>query len=187
MAYYADEEDQIQDLQEMPLEHQMEERLVEPLGHHVQDSVNWALMKALKPFTQPLTNFDSRELLGEGSQPACSHPYDPMEVPNLQLQRSGGSSSAEILVQMAASVLCDNEYGRVAPREAASTFRMPSQPQVDSHEHSSSTSESEGSQKDSPLLKKKGKSHHLSSDIPAPGGQNLLFTPEDIIHHCSME
>ncbi|KAJ1211951.1 hypothetical protein NDU88_007299 [Pleurodeles waltl] len=40
MAYYANDEEQYQELQEMPIEHQMEERLVEALGHHVQDSVN---------------------------------------------------------------------------------------------------------------------------------------------------
>ncbi|KAJ1128513.1 hypothetical protein NDU88_006891 [Pleurodeles waltl] len=64
MAYYANEEEQYQELQEMPLEQQMEERLVEALGHHVQDSVNWALIQALKPFTQPLTNFAKREFFG---------------------------------------------------------------------------------------------------------------------------
>ncbi|KAJ1211575.1 hypothetical protein NDU88_006933 [Pleurodeles waltl] len=68
MAYYADEEEQYQELQEVAVEHQMEERLVEALGHHVLDSVNWALIQALKPFTQPLANFGRREFLGEGSQ-----------------------------------------------------------------------------------------------------------------------
>ncbi|KAJ1211950.1 hypothetical protein NDU88_007298 [Pleurodeles waltl] len=93
MAYYAEDEEQFQDLQEVPLEHQMKERLVEALGHHVQDSVNWALIKALKPFTQPLTNFGRRELLGEGSPQARSKSYETMDVSNLLLQRSGGSSS----------------------------------------------------------------------------------------------
>ncbi|KAJ1108136.1 hypothetical protein NDU88_005518 [Pleurodeles waltl] len=110
MVYYTDEEEQYQELQEVPAEHQGEERLVEALGHHVQDSVNWALIRALKPFTQPMTNFGRRELLGEGSQQACSHIYEPLEVSGLPLQRSGGSSSAEILAQMAASVLHDHEY-----------------------------------------------------------------------------
>ncbi|KAJ1139079.1 hypothetical protein NDU88_005456 [Pleurodeles waltl] len=38
MAYYANDEEQYEELQKMPLEHQMEERLVEAQGHHVQDS-----------------------------------------------------------------------------------------------------------------------------------------------------
>ncbi|KAJ1087267.1 hypothetical protein NDU88_000447 [Pleurodeles waltl] len=37
MAYYANDDEQYQELQEMPLEHQMEEKLVEALGHRVQD------------------------------------------------------------------------------------------------------------------------------------------------------
>ncbi|KAJ1169609.1 hypothetical protein NDU88_001500 [Pleurodeles waltl] len=132
--------------------------------------MNWALIKALKSFTQPLTNFGRRELLGEGSQPARSQSHDSKEVPNLQLQRAGGSSSGEILAQMKASVLRDHEYGGFNPREAASPFPMPSHPQIESQERSSSTSESEDLQKDSPPLKKKRKSHRVSSDAPAPSG-----------------
>ncbi|KAJ1110970.1 hypothetical protein NDU88_008316 [Pleurodeles waltl] len=35
MAYYANEDEQYDELQEMPAEHQLEERLVEASGHHV--------------------------------------------------------------------------------------------------------------------------------------------------------
>ncbi|KAJ1168955.1 hypothetical protein NDU88_000867, partial [Pleurodeles waltl] len=63
MAYYANEEEQYGELQEDTSEHLLEERLVEALGYHVQDSVNWALIQALKPFTQPLSNFARREFL----------------------------------------------------------------------------------------------------------------------------
>ncbi|KAJ1148350.1 hypothetical protein NDU88_001187 [Pleurodeles waltl] len=110
MAYYADEE-QFQELQEVPLEHQLEERLVEELEHHVQDSVNWALIKALKPFTQSLTNFGRKELVGEGSQQTRSQTYEFFEVSGLPMQLTVGSSSAEMLAQIAASVLRDHEYG----------------------------------------------------------------------------
>ncbi|KAJ1090361.1 hypothetical protein NDU88_003494 [Pleurodeles waltl] len=95
MAYYANEDEQYQELQEMPIEHQMEERLVEALGHHVQDSVNWALIQALKPFSQALTNFGRREFLGESSQQPRLQTGEPKEAPGLSLQCSGGSSSAE--------------------------------------------------------------------------------------------
>ncbi|KAJ1169169.1 hypothetical protein NDU88_001076 [Pleurodeles waltl] len=64
MAYYAAEDDYYQDTPEVPTEKQMEARLVEPLGHHVQVSVNQALIKALKLFAQPLIRFGQRELLG---------------------------------------------------------------------------------------------------------------------------
>ncbi|KAJ1162955.1 hypothetical protein NDU88_003419 [Pleurodeles waltl] len=60
MAYCANDDEQYGELQEMPAEHQMEERLVEALGHHVQDSVNWALIQAL-------SNFAKREFLGESN------------------------------------------------------------------------------------------------------------------------
>ncbi|KAJ1204833.1 hypothetical protein NDU88_000271 [Pleurodeles waltl] len=93
VAYHADEEEQYQELQEVPIEHQMEERLVEALGHPVQDSMNWALIQALKP----LANFGRREFLGEGSQQPCLQAGESREVYGLSLQRSGGSSSAEIL------------------------------------------------------------------------------------------
>ncbi|KAJ1213533.1 hypothetical protein NDU88_001167 [Pleurodeles waltl] len=69
MAYYAnDEDDQYTGDNEGPYEPHMEERLVEALGHLVQDSVNWALIKALKPFTQSLVNFGRQELMGDPTQ-----------------------------------------------------------------------------------------------------------------------
>ncbi|KAJ1111519.1 hypothetical protein NDU88_008841 [Pleurodeles waltl] len=42
MAYYADGDEQYQELQEIPVEQQMEERLMEALGYHVQDSARAA-------------------------------------------------------------------------------------------------------------------------------------------------
>ncbi|KAJ1138736.1 hypothetical protein NDU88_005117 [Pleurodeles waltl] len=140
MAYYADGDEQYQELQEMPVEHQMEERLVEALGYHVEDSVNWALIQALKPFTKPLTSFGRREFLGEGGQQPCSHSGESRGASGLSLQRAGGSSSAEILVQMAASVLRDHEYGVPTPQDAFSTST-----QAGFYESSSSKSESDDS------------------------------------------
>ncbi|KAJ1086463.1 hypothetical protein NDU88_006580 [Pleurodeles waltl] len=115
MAYYADGDEQYQELQEIPVQQQMAERLVEALGYLVQDSVNWALIQALKP----LTNFGRREFLGEGSQQPRSHSGDSRGASGLSLQRAGGSSSAEILAQMAASVLRDHEYGVPSPQDAS--------------------------------------------------------------------
>ncbi|KAJ1167313.1 hypothetical protein NDU88_007705 [Pleurodeles waltl] len=152
MAYYANDEEQCEELQEMPLEHQMEERLVEALGHHVQDSVNWALIQALKPFTQPLTNFVKREFLGESSQQPRLQSGEPKENVGLPLQLSGGSSSAEILAQMATSVLRDHAYGGfLPPQDTSSNFLQSSQSSY--QDPSSSKSDSEDSQSD-PLPRK---------------------------------
>ncbi|KAJ1084073.1 hypothetical protein NDU88_004227 [Pleurodeles waltl] len=145
MAYYANDDEQYDELQEMPAEHQMEERLVEALGHHVQDSVNWALIQALKPFTQPLSNFAKREFLGENSQQPCLQSGDSGETMGLRLQRSNGSSSAEILSQMATSVLRDHAYGGFPqPQEPSSNFLQSSHSSY--QDPSSSKSDSDESQ-----------------------------------------
>ncbi|KAJ1124830.1 hypothetical protein NDU88_003278 [Pleurodeles waltl] len=95
---------------EAPFPEQMEERLVQALGHHVQDSVNQALIKALKPFTAPLVRYGQRELMGPiptGSGARDPTPRDtglpgkgPLALP----------PSAEILAQMASAVINDHEY-----------------------------------------------------------------------------
>ncbi|KAJ1103503.1 hypothetical protein NDU88_000926 [Pleurodeles waltl] len=188
MAYYANEDEQCQERQEMPLEHQMEERLVEALGHHVQDSVNWALIQALKPFTQPLTNFAKREFLGENSQQSCLQSGDPKESLGLPLQRSGGSSSAEILAHMVSSALRDHAYGGFPPpQDASSNFQQSSFSRTSYQDPSSSKSDSDEPQSDSLPRKKKRKSQHSMSEATPPAGKNLLFAPEDIIHPRSTE
>ncbi|KAJ1206596.1 hypothetical protein NDU88_001999 [Pleurodeles waltl] len=182
MAYYTDGDEKYQELQEMPVEHQMEKCLVEALGYHVQDSVNWALIQASKPFTKPLTNFVCREFLGEGSQQPRLHSGDSRGASGLSLLRAGGSSSAEILAQMAASVLRDHEYGGPTPQDASS-----SSTQAGFHESSSSKSESDDSQAYSLPRKKLRKTQHSTPDINAPAGKNLLFSPEDIMHPRSTD
>ncbi|KAJ1174087.1 hypothetical protein NDU88_005910 [Pleurodeles waltl] len=180
MAYYADEE--YQELQEVPIEHQMEERLVEALGHHVKDSVNWALIQALKPFAQPLANFGRREFLDEGSQQPCLQAGESREVSGLSLQRPGSSSSADILAQMAASLLRHHEYWGFPPQETSNIFPKSSFSQASLHEPSSPKSESDDSQTDSVSRKKRHKSCHVMPGATTPAGKNLLFFPEDIIH-----
>ncbi|KAJ1117453.1 hypothetical protein NDU88_005653 [Pleurodeles waltl] len=110
MGYYAEEDEYYQDFPEGNDGYQMKERLDESLDYHVQDSVNQALIKALKPFTPPLRRYGQRKLRGR--------------VPNLKVSRGdrmpdfglahrssvGPASSAEVLAQMAASVLKDHEY-----------------------------------------------------------------------------
>ncbi|KAJ1161976.1 hypothetical protein NDU88_002456 [Pleurodeles waltl] len=165
----------------------MEERLVEALGHHVQDSVNRALIQALKPFTQPLTNFGRREFLGEGSQKTRLPAGESMEVSGLSLQQSGGSSFEEILAQMAAPVLRNHIYGSFLPQESPNTFLKASLSQAGLQEQSSSKSESDDSHAAPVPCKKKHKSHDVIPEAPTPAGRNLLFSAEDIVHPHSTE
>lgn len=67
MAYYAKEADQwayadYGGYEEVPVEHQLEEQLVEALDHHVEGSVNRALIKALQPYAEPLKNYGMRQM-----------------------------------------------------------------------------------------------------------------------------
>ncbi|KAJ1201129.1 hypothetical protein NDU88_004944 [Pleurodeles waltl] len=64
MGYYTEVDEYFQDLPELAEDHHMEERLVEALGHHVQDSVNKARIKALKPYTQSLMRSGQCEFRG---------------------------------------------------------------------------------------------------------------------------
>ncbi|KAJ1117434.1 hypothetical protein NDU88_005634 [Pleurodeles waltl] len=110
MVCYADEEEYYQENPDRHEEYGMEQRPLEALGTHVQDSVNQALIKTLKPFTRPLVQYGQCEL--RGKRPMVNMPRDDL-APNVGLAQTasvGPSSSAEILVQMAASVLKDYEY-----------------------------------------------------------------------------
>ncbi|KAJ1145122.1 hypothetical protein NDU88_011414 [Pleurodeles waltl] len=109
MALYVEEDEFFQEEAEEPYENQMEERLVQALGHHVQDSVNQALIKALRPFKQPLVRFGQRELMGRPSDNRVIDNQLP-DVSRTQRAYRGPRSSAEILSQMASSVLRDHEY-----------------------------------------------------------------------------
>ncbi|KAJ1192442.1 hypothetical protein NDU88_001749 [Pleurodeles waltl] len=109
MAYYAGEDDFYQDQPDFSDDH-MEERLVEAVGYHVQDSVNQALINALKPFAQPLRIFGQRELRG---RPLLEAGSQPDQIPDLALSQGALKRpllSADILANMAASVMQDHGY-----------------------------------------------------------------------------
>ncbi|KAJ1213944.1 hypothetical protein NDU88_001573 [Pleurodeles waltl] len=109
MAYYAGEDDFYQDQPDFTDEH-MEERLVEALGYHVQDSVNQALINALKPFAQPLRRFGQRELMGRLLLEAGSQPDQISDLALSQGALKRPLSSADILANMATSVMQDHGY-----------------------------------------------------------------------------
>ncbi|KAJ1141410.1 hypothetical protein NDU88_007743 [Pleurodeles waltl] len=109
MAYYAGEDDFYQDQPDFTDEH-MEERLVGALGNHVQDSVNQALINALKPYAQPLRRFGQRELRGH---PLLEEGLQPDQLPDLALSQGALKrplSSADILATMSASVMQGHGY-----------------------------------------------------------------------------
>ncbi|KAJ1106396.1 hypothetical protein NDU88_003797 [Pleurodeles waltl] len=104
MAYYAGEDDFYQDHPDT-MDDLMEERLVEALGYHVQDSVNQALINALKPFAQPLRRFGQCELRGRPLLDAGSHPDQLSDLGMAQGALKRPLSSADVLPNMAASVM----------------------------------------------------------------------------------
>ncbi|KAJ1109379.1 hypothetical protein NDU88_006740 [Pleurodeles waltl] len=109
MVYYAGEDDFYQDQPDFADEH-MEERLVEALGYHVQDSINQALINALKPFAQPLRRFGQRELRGRPLLEAGLQPDLILDLAVSQGALKRPLSSANIIANMAASVMQDHGY-----------------------------------------------------------------------------
>ncbi|KAJ1154909.1 hypothetical protein NDU88_007652 [Pleurodeles waltl] len=185
MAYYAEEDEFFQQEAEEPYDNQMEERLVQALGHHVQDSVNQALFEALKPFTQHLVCYGQRELMGRPSHARMPDTLIP-DMSRTQKGPGGTKSSVDILSQMASLVLGDHEYEQdltEIPKE------LSSQGMLCLEESQSSASYSSDSEKtrDEPkvLDKRKCKFHHSTDDIIVQ--KNLFFNPESIIHLRSTE
>ncbi|KAJ1130303.1 hypothetical protein NDU88_008656 [Pleurodeles waltl] len=161
MAHYAGEDDFYQD-QPDSIDDHMEERLVEALGYHVQDSVNQALINALKPFAQPLRRFGQRELRGRLLMDAGSQPDHLPDLVMSQGALKRPLSSADILANMAASGIPDGL---------------------------SSSAQSSGSDQDQedpkPVGKRKRKCHNTQER--GSSYRNLSFDPESIIHPRSTE
>ncbi|KAJ1189747.1 hypothetical protein NDU88_006489 [Pleurodeles waltl] len=109
MEYYTEEDEFYQEHPDNINDH-MEERLVEALGYHVQDSVNQALINALKPFAQPLRRFGQRELRDRPSLDAGSQPDQLPDLGISQRALKRPLSSADVLANMAASVMQDQGY-----------------------------------------------------------------------------
>ncbi|KAJ1128613.1 hypothetical protein NDU88_006989 [Pleurodeles waltl] len=184
MAYYAEEDEYEHDLPEIAEEQHTEERLVEALDYHVQDSVNQALIKALKPFTKSLTRFGQHELQGRSLPDTGSQPGQNSNMGFPRQASKGPSSSAEILAHMAASVLQDHEYGSLQTQEIPETFlelSMLTEGNPSSHSLSSDSDHIEPK----PSGKRKRKS--LNTQESDQTLRNLSFDPENIIHLRSTE
>ncbi|KAJ1172910.1 hypothetical protein NDU88_004752 [Pleurodeles waltl] len=159
MAYYAGEDDFYQDQPEFADDH-MEERLVEALGYHVQDSVNQALINALKPFAQTLRRFGQRELRG---RPLIEAGSQADQLPDLALSHGALKrplSSADILANIAASVMQDHRYDVYSSLDTSEGSRETSA-RPDSLSSFAQSSASDQDQEDpKPSGKRKRKSHN---------------------------
>ncbi|KAJ1171584.1 hypothetical protein NDU88_003445 [Pleurodeles waltl] len=186
MAYNAEEDEYDQDLPEVADDQHMEERFVEALGYHLQDSVNQALIKALKPFTQPLARFGYRGLKERPLIESGSHLGQSIYGGFPRRASQGPASSAEILAQMAASVIKDHEYGSFPALDVSETgIESP----VHTEGNASSNSPSSGSDQDQadpkPAGKCKRKLRNMQKGDQPP--RTLSFDPENIIHPRSTE
>ncbi|KAJ1129682.1 hypothetical protein NDU88_008048 [Pleurodeles waltl] len=162
MVYYAGEDNFYQDHPDI-MDDYMEERLVEALGYHVQDSVNQALINTLKPFAQPLRCFGQWELRGRPLLDAGSKPDQLSDLGLSQGALKGPLSSADTLAYMAASVMQDHGYDVYSSLDTSDTGREASS----RPEGLSSCSPFSGSDQDhedrKPMEKRKRKSIILSS------------------------
>ncbi|KAJ1199892.1 hypothetical protein NDU88_003724 [Pleurodeles waltl] len=185
MAYYTEEDEYYQDQPEATDEHQMEERLVEALGYYVQDSVNQVLIKALKPFTQPLVRFGQSELRGCSLLDSGSQQDQPSDVGFARGSSKGPKSSADILVHMAASVIKDHGYGSFSSLEVPE-IGLDSSILTEGVPSSASHSSGSDLDRDEPKLpgKRKRKSHNIQESGSA--SRTLSFDPESIVHPAQL-
>ncbi|KAJ1083758.1 hypothetical protein NDU88_003913 [Pleurodeles waltl] len=178
MAYYAGEDDFYQDQPDFTDDH-MEERLVEALGYHVLDSVNQALINMLKPFAQPLRRYGQRELRGHPLMDAGSQSD---QLPDLAMSEGALKrplSSADILANMAASVMQDQGYDVYSSLDTSEGSRETSA----RPDGLSSSAQSSGSDQDQEDPKSTGKRKHKSHNTQDRGSSycNLSFDPESIM------
>ncbi|KAJ1177059.1 hypothetical protein NDU88_002323 [Pleurodeles waltl] len=183
MAYYAEEDEYKQDLPEIAEEQHMEERLVEAWDYHVQDSVNQALIKALKPFTKSLTRFGQRELQGGSLSDTGSQTGQNSNIGFPRRASKGPASSAEILAHMAASVLQDHKYSSLQTPETGLEPSMLIEGNPSPHSLSSDSDQDQIEPKPSGKRKRKSRNTQESDQTL----RNLSFDPENIIHPRSTE
>ncbi|KAJ1084011.1 hypothetical protein NDU88_004166 [Pleurodeles waltl] len=184
MTYYTDKEDFYQENPEVNEEYGMEERVVEALGTHVQDSVNQAPMKALKHFTHPLFRYGHRELRRRLLMVNMPR-YDlAPDVGFAERASVGPTSLAETLAQMAASVIKNHKYDPLPSLEAAGSLPRLSTNTLDAVESGSShSSESEHTDELKPSGKRKRKSGNIEEVNQTQ--RTLPFDLEAIIYQRS--
>ncbi|KAJ1102489.1 hypothetical protein NDU88_007535 [Pleurodeles waltl] len=150
MAYYTAEEDYYQDMSEVPFEHQMEERLVE---------ASQALIKAPKPFTQPLKSFGHHKLMARPPSENVARDDQPSELG--VAERASMDSSGSFSVQ---------STGAAEARQSSSF-------------HSSNSDQPHEEPKTA--TKCKSKTDYVKEQSQAL--RNLCFDPENIVQPRSSE
>ncbi|KAJ1162362.1 hypothetical protein NDU88_002830 [Pleurodeles waltl] len=172
MAQQYPDDDQYGEYDAGHYDQHMEQRLVEALDFHVQDSVNRALVKALRPFAQPIFNFGVRRFgAGLGN-------LTPVEV-NIN---EPGQSSYDPLDQTFNTVLSDHEYGAFRSHKTSSV-----QTTQNAMDESSSTDLDVTPTHDKLQGKHKREDDHAEESSIPPPSKNLQFDPDAIVHPRSME
>ncbi|KAJ1174690.1 hypothetical protein NDU88_006510 [Pleurodeles waltl] len=180
MAYYAEEDEDYQDLPGTNDDH-MEERLVEALCYHVQDSMNQALINALKPFAQPLRRFGQCELRGRPLLESGSHLDQSSELGITRGALKRPLSSADALANMAASVMQDHGYDVYSSLETPETGWDGSTLPEATPSSASHSSGSDHDQEDPKLVGKRKRESHNTQEHSSSYCK-LSFDPENIIH-----
>ncbi|KAJ1185332.1 hypothetical protein NDU88_002125 [Pleurodeles waltl] len=170
MAQQYPDEVQYGDYEAGHYEQRMEKHLVEALDFHVQDSVNKALVKALRPFAQPIFNYGNRRL----SAGSCN--LTPVEF-NMN---EPGRSSYDPLEQTINVVLNDHKYDASKNLKSTPAFQ-------NTTDESNSSDSDVDSTRDKAQGKCKRKAHLAEEPLITPPSKNLQFDPEAIIHARSTE
>ncbi|KAJ1169144.1 hypothetical protein NDU88_001050 [Pleurodeles waltl] len=166
MAHFND--DQYGEYDAGQYDQHMEECLVEALDFHVQDSVNKELVKAYRPFAQPIFNFGFRRFGAGSGNPT------PVEVYITEPARS----SDNLLDQIINSVLNHHEYG---------AFKSISTPSGQTSQHCDSDSSTTNKSPVQEKMQGKRKARHTDDPETPVMGKNLQFDPDSIIHPRSTE
>ncbi|KAJ1193119.1 hypothetical protein NDU88_002424 [Pleurodeles waltl] len=127
-----------------------------------------------------------RELRGRALPETVSRDYQTSDLGIAQRVSMGPAYSAQILAQMAASVIKDHEYGSFASLAVPVSFTGPStQGEVPSSSSSQSLDSDHVQDDPKPLGNLKRKTHNLQEGNQKP--HTLSFDPENIFHPHSTE
>ncbi|KAJ1120504.1 hypothetical protein NDU88_008669 [Pleurodeles waltl] len=114
MAQQYPDEDQYGEYEAGHYDQHMEERLVEASDFHVQDLVNKALVKAVRPFAQPNFNYEVMRFGAGSGNPT------PVEVNNIN---EPGWSSYDPVEETISVVLNDHKYDAFRSHKTTNSFK----------------------------------------------------------------
>ncbi|KAJ1113234.1 hypothetical protein NDU88_001488 [Pleurodeles waltl] len=164
MAHEYPDDDQNRAYDAGHYDQHMEERSGEVLEFHVQDSLKKALVKALRPFVQPIFNFGARRFGSGSGNPTL------VKVNN---NEPSWSSSYHSLEQFINAILNDHKYEAFKSHKAT-----PFQTTLNTSDESNSSDSDDNSTPDKTQGKRKHKTHHAEGTLIPPrssseGGDDL--------------